>query len=71
VSPNISRYPEIDFAAKVAMDNSWLAGLGNSTNRAVERQIERLKGKYCLLGLRRRIKELTVLSLGLFPLSDH
>jgi len=64
VSPNISRYPEIDFAAKLTMDNSWLARLGNSTNRAVGRQIQ---GKVLFVGAAETDKGVDRVVVGTVP----
>lgn len=64
MSPNISRYLEIDFAAKATVDNSWLVGLGNSTNRAVGRQIE---GKVLFVGAAETDKGADRVVIGTVP----
>jgi hypothetical protein len=43
-SPNSSRYPELNFAAKVIADHghggpSWLTGLGNTTNDNIKKRV--------------------------------
>ena len=68
-SPNTSRYPEIDFAAKVTTDgiagsSSWLLGLGNSTNTAVSRQV---KGKVLFVGSLPTDKGVDRVAIGTVP----
>lgn len=67
-SPNTSRYPEIDFTAKVMVDgmtgSSWLSGLGNTTTRAVSKQI---KGKVLFVGSMPTDKGVDRVAIGTVP----